>query len=111
VEILPNIGNDIYRPAKIALYAACCHIPLTMATTAATRSDAPVPPAILAVASFALWLLQPHNDDEELIECQRGCIEFFAACLTTDWHPTIAKGLQNLLTRNDYRESMGWNHE
>ncbi len=105
-----NIGNDIYRPAKIALYAACCHIPLTMTTTAATRSDAPVPPAILAVASFALWLLQPHNDDEELIECQRGCIEFFAACLTTDWHPTIAEGLQNLLTRNDNRESMGWSH-
>ena len=79
-----GIAKNVYRPAKIALYSACCHVPLT------TTSDAP--PAILAVASFALWLLQPHNDDEELIECQLGCIEFFAACLMTDWNLTIAVG-------------------
>jgi hypothetical protein len=82
-------GNDEktspYRPAKAALYAACCQVPLA--------NDAP---AIWAVASFALWLLQLHNEDDALVECQRGCIEFFATCLKTNVSK-IATGLQQVL--------------
>ena len=96
-----DIGQSIkdeYRPAKIALYAACCRVPL-IANNA--------PGAMLAVASFALWLIaqQPRSETDEVIECHQGSIEFFVACLTNDVTP-IAVGLRQIVS--GHGEAVSW---
>lgn len=66
--------KNAYRPAKAALYAACCQVALAQDNAEALKS----------VFSFALWITQVHNEDTDLFELQRGCIDFFAACLQVE---------------------------
>mmetsp|Transcript_24194 Transcript_24194/g.35846 ORF Transcript_24194/g.35846 Transcript_24194/m.35846 type:complete len:939 (-) Transcript_24194:74-2890(-) len=66
--------KDAYRPAKAALYAACCQVSLAQENGETLK----------AITSFALYILQAHNEDNELVELQRGCIDFFAACLQVE---------------------------
>lgn len=96
-RVVPSI-NDAYRPAKIALYVACCQVPL-IANEASS--------GMLAVASFALWLLvqQPRSDADEFINCHLASLEFVAACLRCNVTP-ITAGLCQIISGQG--ESLNW---
>jgi hypothetical protein len=67
-----QVNQDLYRSSTASLFIAGCHIRRTRKSGASFQ----------AVSSFALWLLLrvPRINDQELLECQRGCIDFFASC-------------------------------
>jgi hypothetical protein len=62
---------------------------------------------MLAVASFALWLLvqQPRSDTDAVVECHLGSIEFFVACLKNNVAP-ITAGLRQITAGQ--RKSIKW---
>jgi hypothetical protein len=67
-----------YRPCKIALYSACCHVSRPIEDMNS--------PAVMSIAGFALWLLiqHPSSHNDGLADCQLGCMEFLSSCLSNN---------------------------